>query len=78
MGRVEVKQHSPILHGHIDRLFTDEGYGFIKADDGNEVYFQRDSLTTGVWDELVVDAKVRFREEIGEKGPYATNVAVQS
>ncbi|MCP4318541.1 MAG: HPF/RaiA family ribosome-associated protein [Hyphomicrobiales bacterium] len=78
MGRVEVKQHSPILHGHVDRLFQGEGYGFIRADDGSEVYFERDNLTTGDWDKLVIDAKVRFREVIGEKGPFATNVAVQS
>ena len=76
MGGVEVKQHPPILHGRVDRLFLAEGYGFIKADDGREIYFERDNLTTGDWDKLVIDAKVRFREEDGEKGPYATNVAI--
>lgn len=77
MGRVEVKQHPPVLHGTIDRLFEGEGYGFIKADDGREVYFQRESMSKGEWDSLRVDLKVRFREEIGEKGPFATNVAVR-
>ena len=78
MGGQEVKHHPPVLHGKIDRLFEGEGYGFIKADDGREVYFERDNLTVGDWDKLGVDAKVRFREENGEKGLYATNVAVMS
>ena len=78
MAGVEVKQHPPILHGRVDRLFLGEGYGFIKGDDGREVYFERDNLTTGNWDKLIIDAKVRFREGAGEKGPYAMNVAVQS
>lgn len=75
MGRVEVKAHPPILHGTIDRLFEGEGYGFISADNNRDIYFDRDSLTTGSWDDLRVDMKVRFREEVGDKGPYAANVA---
>ena len=78
MDGIKVKQHPPVLHGRVERLFLGEGYGFIKADDGNEVYFERENLTKGDWDGLVLNAKVRFREEAGEKGPYAINVAVQS
>jgi ribosomal subunit interface protein len=77
MGGVDVKQHPPILHGTVDRLFEGEGYGFIKADDGREVYFERDNLTGGDWNILHVDMKVRFREEMGEKGAYATNVTIR-
>ena len=76
MGRVDVKHHAPLLHGTIDRLFEGEGYGFIKANDGREVYFGKDSLTTGDWEKIRVDMKVRFHEEIGDKGPYAANVAI--
>ncbi len=78
MARVEVKPHPPVLHGRIDRLFEGEGYGFISADDGRDVYFDRESLTTGSWDQLRVDMKVRFREETGDKGPFATNIAAIS
>jgi len=78
MGGVDVKRHAEIIHGTIDRLFEGEGYGFIKADDGNEVYFERDNLTGGDWNEVKVDMKVRFREAEGDKGPYAMNVTVLS
>lgn len=71
----QTKQHSVLLHGTIDRLFPGEKYGFIKADDGKDVYFEKDNLTKGDWDSIKLDMKVRFRENTGEKGPYATNVA---
>lgn len=76
MSGHQTKIYPVVLHGTIDRLFPGEGYGFIKANDGKEVYFERDNLTTGNWNDVAVDQKVRFREEIGEKGPYAINVAV--
>ena len=76
MNQQHVKHHPTLLHGTIDRLFEGEGYGFIKADDGREVYFERDNLTTGQWADARPDMKVRFREEMGDKGPYAMNVAL--
>lgn len=76
MGSVEVKQHSPVLHGRVDRLFEGEGYGFVVADDGHEVYFDREGLVSGDWKALKVGTKLRFREMAGDKGPYATNVAI--
>lgn len=78
MSGLEVKHHADVLHGTIDRLFEGEGYGFIKSDDGNEVYFERDNLTKGDWDKLRVDMRVRFREGMGDKGPYAMKVSVSS
>lgn len=68
------KHHPPVVHGRIDRLFEGEGYGFIVADDGQEVYFERDNLTRDCWNELKVDARLRFRVEEGDKGPYAMKV----
>ncbi len=75
MGRVEVKAHPQVLHGTIDRLFEGEGYGFINCSEGSDVYFDQESLTTGSWEDLQVDMKVRFRKETGNKGTFATNVA---
>lgn len=78
MGRQEVKHHPTVLHGMIDRLFEGEGYGFIAADDGQELYFDRESLLSGNWNDLQIGMRLRFREMQGEKGPYAANVAVAS
>jgi ribosomal subunit interface protein len=71
----EVKHHSPILHGEIVELEPELGYGFLRADDGLEVYFQRDGLVNGNWKGLRLGDRLRFREIDGEKGPFAVDVA---
>ena len=76
MAQIHVKHHPPVLHGRVDRLFEGEGYGFLVADDGREVYFERDNLTTDHWDKIRVGTKLRFREMDGDKGPYAINVTI--
>ena len=76
MGGVEVKQHPPVLHGEITLIEPELGYGYLRADDGREVYFQRDGFTSDVWDQLQKGARLRFREFEGEKGPYAVSVTL--
>lgn len=76
MGAVEVKHHPPVLHGEISSLEPELGYGYVRGDDGREVYFQRDGLTSDVWDQLAKGTRLRFRELEGEKGPYAAAVTI--
>ena len=76
MAGVEVKHHAPVLHGEITELESELGYGWVRADDGKTVYFQRDSLTANDWDQLQKGTRLRFREMEGEKGPFATAVTV--
>jgi len=76
LQRGEVKTHVPQPHGRVLRLFPAEGYGFIESDDGREIYFHRNSLVNGDFDELEVGTVVRFAEERGEKGPQASTVHV--
>lgn len=71
----EVKHHPAILHGVIVELEQELGYGFLRADDGQEIYFQKDGLVTGAWADLAAGARLRFREQDGEKGPFAVDVA---
>ena len=68
------KSHPATEHGHIDRLFADEGYGFIRAGDDDDIYFQADSLTNSSWNSLSVDDAVRFKRQTGEKGAFAVHV----
>lgn len=76
MGGIEVKHHAPILHGEIAELEAELGHGWVQGDDGRLVYFQRDSLTSDVWDKLTMGTRLKFREMDGEKGPYATGVTI--
>lgn len=68
------KPHPETEHGFVDRLFIDEGYGFIRTADDEDIYFQSDSLTNSSWDSLNVDDAVRFKRQIGEKGAFAVHV----
>jgi cold shock CspA family protein len=68
------KPHPETEHGFVDRLFIDEGYGFIRTADDDDIYFQSDSLTNSSWDSLNVDDAVRFKRQIGEKGAFAVHV----
>jgi cold shock CspA family protein len=72
----KVKRHEVPPHGRVSRLLPDEGYGFIEAADGQELYFHRNAVLNGGFDRLTVGAEVRFTEAVGEKGPQASTVRV--
>ncbi|HVY91103.1 MAG TPA: HPF/RaiA family ribosome-associated protein [Bryobacteraceae bacterium] len=71
--RGDTKQHEAITAGRVTKLFPEEGFGFIDSD-GREVYFHRDSVLGGHFDRLRIGSRIRFVEELGEKGPQATTV----
>ena len=53
----------------------DNGYGFIKPDDGGkDVFFHAQSLVEIAFDDLQEGEKVTFDVEQGPKGPAAANV----
>jgi len=74
LRRDEPKQQFTQPHGVIDRLFEDKGYGFIRADDGREIYFHRNALISDDFAALRVGTEVDFSEEAGEQGPQASTV----
>lgn len=76
MDGIEVKHHPPVHHGEITELESELGYGWVQADDGRKVYFQRDSLTSDNWERLDKGTRLRFREMQGDKGAYAASVTI--
>ncbi|MEX0704093.1 MAG: HPF/RaiA family ribosome-associated protein [Planctomycetales bacterium] len=72
--RGDVKSRETPPHGRILRFFPQDGYGFIAAPDGREIYFHANSLIDTSLDQLEVGDEVRFAEEEGEQGPQATAV----
>lgn len=76
--RREVKVAIGPPHGRVVRLFQYEGYGFLAADDGQEVYFHRNAVLHGAFDTLRIGDEVRFAAERGENGLQATTVAPTS
>lgn len=72
--RGEVKRREIPPQGRVVRLLPEEGYGFLEAADGREIYFHRNSVLNGGFKKLKVGSEVRFSEEEGEKGPQASTV----
>jgi cold shock protein len=60
--------------GTIKRLIRDRGFGFIRSEDGQEVFFHRSALQSLDFDGLREGEKVTFDLERGNKGPRAVNV----
>jgi ribosomal subunit interface protein len=71
-----VKTHDVPLHGSVVRIFPEEGFGFIAASDGREVYFHRNSVLRDGFDALAVGTEVRLVVAEGEsaEGPQASTV----
>lgn len=72
--RGQVKTHEEVPRAFISSLFPLDGYGFLTTDEGREIYFHRNSVLGGKFEELKVGTSVRFVEERGEKGPQASTV----
>jgi len=73
-GRIKAHKQTPIAR--VSRLLGDEGYGFLTALDGHEIYFHRDSVLNRGFNRLKVGTTVAFAEELGEKGPQASTVRI--
>lgn len=72
--RGNVKTHETPPHGAIVRMFPD--HGFIRASDGQEIYFHRNSVVDGDYDKLEEGDTVRLTLAEGEKGPQASAVTL--
>jgi len=74
--RGDIKIHAEPTVSRVSKLFAEDGYGFIEAADGHEVYFHRNSVLNGGFARLAVGDEVHFVEEDGEKGPQASTVRI--
>ncbi len=69
-----VKQHEAGPVGTVASLDETGEFGFVQAADGHDVYFHRNSVLGEGFGRLAVGSRVRFVEEMGEKGPQASTV----
>ena len=76
--RRDVKTHIGPAHGRIRELDSAGGFGRIETDDGRLVYFHRNSVLGGSFQDLRPGVEVRFAEEAGDLGPQASTVHVIS
>jgi cold shock CspA family protein len=71
-GGVKLREHPS--RGLVSTLVPGEGFGFLTAEDGREIYFQSRSVLHGAFPRLKLGTPVIYAEERGEKGPQASTV----
>jgi CspA family cold shock protein len=63
------------MYGTIKRVIRDRGFGFIRSQDGEEVFFHRTSVERKLdFDSLREGQRVEFDLQRGDKGPRAVSV----
>ncbi len=71
------------MNGTIKRLMKDRGFGFIKAEDGREIFFHRTAVNSTDFESLTEGQSVEFDVEKNPKdsrtkGPRAVNVRLKA
>jgi len=64
----------PRVRGRIKKLVRDRGFGFVRGDDGKEVFFHRSGLGASDYDALSEGDVVEYVVQEGPRGARAENV----
>jgi CspA family cold shock protein len=64
----------PKAKGRIKKMVRDRGFGFIRGDDGKEVFFHRSGMTGGDYDTISEGDAVEYVIQEGPRGARAENV----
>jgi cold shock protein len=66
--------------GPIVRLVRDRGFGFVRAEDGAEIFFHHSTLPSGVFDTLSEGQQLEFdvENDTRGRGQRAGNVRIFS
>jgi CspA family cold shock protein len=68
----------PKQKGKIKKMVRERGFGFIRGDDGKEVFFHRSGLNGSDYDLLSEGDTVEYVVSEGARGPRAENVRAVS
>jgi CspA family cold shock protein len=68
----------PKVKGKIKKLVRDRGFGFVRGDDGKEVFFHRSGLGSTDYDSLSEGDEVEYVVQEGPRGARAENVRAVS
>lgn len=72
--RGDVKTHESANLGYVNKLFPEEGYGFIQAVDGSEFYFSMSNVSYPRFEQLLIGDIVQFIGATGGEGMQAHHV----
>jgi cold shock protein len=57
-----------MAHGVVARLIRDRGFGFIRTQDGSEIFFHASTLPQGVFDTLAEGQDVEYEPDTDTRG----------
>jgi cold shock CspA family protein/ribosome-associated translation inhibitor RaiA len=80
-GKLREDTATPTAHalaGQVTQLPVGADHGFILTNTGTQLYFHRDSVTDGRFEDLKVGDLVHYVEAEGDTGPTASKVRVGS
>jgi ribosome-associated translation inhibitor RaiA/cold shock CspA family protein len=64
--------------GQIAEMRPEEDFGFLLTKEGSLLYFHRNSVLSGDFDQLSRGDDVHYNEAVGDTGPIATKVRVKA
>ncbi len=77
LQRRDVKKHpEQEAAAVVEKLYSDEGYGFLRTIEGEQIYFHRNSVLHNDFDRLEIGTGVRYAAKMGEKGLQASTVQI--
>ena len=63
--------------GQVAEITPEQDFGFLMTKEGGLLYFHRNSLLNGDFDQLERGDEVHYNEDMGDTGPIATKVRVK-
>jgi CspA family cold shock protein len=57
-----------MMSGPITRLIRDRGFGFVRTENGSEIFFHHSAFEPGVFDTLTEGQELEFDIEIDPRG----------
>src|SRR5438034_1488532 len=64
--------------GQVAEITPERDFGFLITKEGGLLYFHRNSVLSGNFDELKRGDEVHYNEDVGDTGPIATKVRVKA
>ena len=79
-GRTKASDHDAENQslGQIAEITPEQDFGFLLTKEGGLLYFHRNSLLSGGFDQLERGQDVYYNEDMGDTGPIATKVRVKN
>ena len=79
-GRTKASDHDAENQslGQIAEITPEQDFGFLLTKEGGLLYFHRNSLLSGDFDQLERGQDVYYNEDMGDTGPIATKVRVKN